>query len=153
MNAKANDSGDVRACVQTAEQASAYVRVITLVDFGAQKVKRSMVSDDIFASGRTEEETDDSVGESLPHEAQCLMPARRSSNRSETLESYARDGRLHTGDLGRFAAIVDGAGTPLKYASISPLHSVHGALRQASPALARLRAFARETEKDMTVDS
>jgi hypothetical protein len=49
MNAKANDSGDVRAFVQTAEQAGAYIWVITLVDFGAKKVKRTMVSDDTFA--------------------------------------------------------------------------------------------------------
>ncbi|MFM0625159.1 hypothetical protein [Paraburkholderia xenovorans] len=49
MNAKASDSEDVRAFVQTAEQAGEFVWVITLVDFGAQKVKRSMVSDDTFA--------------------------------------------------------------------------------------------------------
>ena len=49
MNAKAHDSEEVRAFVQTAEQAGEYVWVITLVDFGAQKVKRSMVSDDRFA--------------------------------------------------------------------------------------------------------
>lgn len=49
MNAKASDSEDVHAFVQTAEQAGEYVWVITLVDFGARKVKRSMVSDDTFA--------------------------------------------------------------------------------------------------------
>jgi hypothetical protein len=49
MNTQANDSEDVRAFVQTAEQAGEYVWVITLVDFGAQKVKRAMVSDDTFA--------------------------------------------------------------------------------------------------------
>ena len=49
MNAKPNDSEDVRAFVQTAEQAGAYVWIITLVDFGAQKIKRSLVSDDTFA--------------------------------------------------------------------------------------------------------
>ncbi|CAE6747589.1 hypothetical protein R69927_02009 [Paraburkholderia domus] len=49
MNAKADHSEDIRAFVQTAEQAGEYVWVITLVDFGAQKVKRSMVSDDTFA--------------------------------------------------------------------------------------------------------
>jgi hypothetical protein len=49
MNTQANDSEDVRAFVQTAEQAGEYVWVITLVDFGAQKVKRSIVSDDTFA--------------------------------------------------------------------------------------------------------
>ena len=49
MNTKANDGEDVRAFVQTAEQAGAYVWVITLVDFEAKKVKRSMVSDETFA--------------------------------------------------------------------------------------------------------
>ncbi len=47
---KANDSGEVRAFVQTAEQAGAYVWVITLVDFAAQKVKRSLVSDETYAT-------------------------------------------------------------------------------------------------------
>ncbi|HEX7911929.1 hypothetical protein A6V36_16140 [Paraburkholderia ginsengiterrae] len=49
MNAQANDGEDVRAFVQTAEQSGSYVWVITLVDFGAQKVKRSLVSDETFA--------------------------------------------------------------------------------------------------------
>jgi len=49
MNEKTSDSEDVRAFVQTAEQAGEFVWVITLVDFGAKKVKRSMVSDDRFA--------------------------------------------------------------------------------------------------------
>lgn len=49
MNAKANDGEDVRAFVQTAEQSGAYVWVITLVDFAAQKVKRSLVSDETYA--------------------------------------------------------------------------------------------------------
>jgi hypothetical protein len=49
MNTKANDGDDIRAFVQTAGQAGEYVWVITLVDFGAKKVKRSMVSDDPFA--------------------------------------------------------------------------------------------------------
>jgi hypothetical protein len=47
---KTDDSGDVRAFVQTAEQAGAYVWVITLVDFGAQKIKRSLVSDETYAT-------------------------------------------------------------------------------------------------------
>jgi hypothetical protein len=47
---KTDDSGDVRAFVQTAEQAGAYVWVITLVDFGAQMVKRSLVSDESYAT-------------------------------------------------------------------------------------------------------
>ncbi|MFL9866569.1 hypothetical protein PQR67_20535 [Paraburkholderia fungorum] len=49
MNTNANDNEDVRAFVQTAEQAGEYVWVITLVDFGAKKIKRSLVSDDTFA--------------------------------------------------------------------------------------------------------
>jgi|OM-RGC.v1.032667642 hypothetical protein len=49
MNANANNSEDLRAFVQTSEQAGEYVWVITLVDFGAKKVKRSLVSDDRFA--------------------------------------------------------------------------------------------------------
>ncbi|QIE24243.1 hypothetical protein SBC1_21370 [Caballeronia sp. SBC1] len=47
---KADDKGDVRAFVQTAEQAGEYVWVITLVDFGAQNVKRSLVSDETYAT-------------------------------------------------------------------------------------------------------
>ncbi len=49
MNTKANAAEDVRAFVQTAEQSGAYVWVITLVDFAAQKVKRSLVSDETYA--------------------------------------------------------------------------------------------------------
>jgi hypothetical protein len=49
MNTNANDNEDVRAFVQTAEQAGEYVWIITLVDFGAKKIKRSLVSDDTFA--------------------------------------------------------------------------------------------------------
>jgi hypothetical protein len=41
-------SGEVRAFVQTAEQADGYVWVITLVDFAAQQVKRSLVSDENY---------------------------------------------------------------------------------------------------------
>jgi hypothetical protein len=47
---KANDSGAVRAFVQTAEQSGAYVWVITLVDFGAQEIKRSLVSDETYVT-------------------------------------------------------------------------------------------------------
>ncbi|RKF38236.1 hypothetical protein [Paraburkholderia fungorum] len=49
MNTNANGNEDVRAFVQTAEQAGEYVWIITLVDFGAKKIKRSLVSDDTFA--------------------------------------------------------------------------------------------------------
>jgi hypothetical protein len=47
---KTDGSGDVRAFVQTAEQAGSYVWVISLVDFGAQKIKRSLVSDETYAT-------------------------------------------------------------------------------------------------------
>jgi len=47
---KAETKGDVRAVVQTAEQAGGYVWVITLVDFGAREVKRSLVSDETYAT-------------------------------------------------------------------------------------------------------
>jgi hypothetical protein len=43
-------SGNVRAFVQTAEQADGYVWVITLVDFAAQQVKRSLVSDERYTN-------------------------------------------------------------------------------------------------------
>ena len=46
---KSNGNGDVRAFVQTAEQAGAYVWVITLIDFDAREVKRSLVSDETYA--------------------------------------------------------------------------------------------------------
>lgn len=48
MNAET--SNNVRAFVQTAEQTGSYVWVITLVDFDAQKVKRSLVSEERYAT-------------------------------------------------------------------------------------------------------
>ncbi len=42
--------GDVRAFVQTAEQEGGYVWVITLVDFDARQVKRSLVSSENYAT-------------------------------------------------------------------------------------------------------
>jgi hypothetical protein len=45
---KADEKGDVRAFVQTAEQAGDYVWVIALVDFGAREVKRTIVSDESY---------------------------------------------------------------------------------------------------------
>ena len=47
---KTEQSGEVRAFVQTAEQAGGYVWVITLVDFAARQVKRSLVSDENYAT-------------------------------------------------------------------------------------------------------
>lgn len=43
-------SGNVRASVQTAERAGSYVWVISLVDFDAQKVKRSLVSEETYST-------------------------------------------------------------------------------------------------------
>lgn len=48
MNAET--SGNVRAFVQTAEHAGAFVWVISLVDFDAQTVKRALVSDETFGT-------------------------------------------------------------------------------------------------------
>jgi hypothetical protein len=45
-----DNGGNVRAFVQIAEQAGAYVWVITLVDFTAQSVKRSFVSDETYTT-------------------------------------------------------------------------------------------------------
>ncbi|WP_368622073.1 hypothetical protein [Paraburkholderia sp. BR13444] len=47
---KSNDKGDVRAFVQTAEQGGEHVWVITLVDFAAREVRRSLVSDETYAT-------------------------------------------------------------------------------------------------------
>jgi hypothetical protein len=43
-------NGDISAFVQTAEHRGGYVWVLTLVDFGAREVKRSLVSDEIYAT-------------------------------------------------------------------------------------------------------
>lgn len=40
----------LKAFVQTAPQAGRYVWVIALVDFGAQQIRRTMVSDDTFTT-------------------------------------------------------------------------------------------------------
>ena len=47
---KADDKGDVRAFVQTAEQGGEFVWVIALVDFAAREVKRCLVSDETWAT-------------------------------------------------------------------------------------------------------
>ncbi|AQV94892.1 hypothetical protein BJN34_13480 [Cupriavidus necator] len=41
---------NLKAFVQTAPQAGRYVWVIALVDFGAQQVRRAIVSDDTFTT-------------------------------------------------------------------------------------------------------
>jgi len=45
-----SNEGDLRAFVQTAEQASGFVWVLTLVDFSAREVKRTLVSEENFAT-------------------------------------------------------------------------------------------------------
>jgi hypothetical protein len=45
-----DNGGNVRAFAQIAEQAGAYVWVITLIDFAAQTVKRSLVSDETYTT-------------------------------------------------------------------------------------------------------
>jgi hypothetical protein len=47
---KANGNGEVQAFVQTAEQTGGYVWVITLVDFAAREIKRSLVSDETYTT-------------------------------------------------------------------------------------------------------
>ena len=42
--------GDIEAFVQTAEQTGGFVWVITLVDFAAREVRRSLVSEDVWAT-------------------------------------------------------------------------------------------------------
>ncbi|CAB3761488.1 hypothetical protein [Paraburkholderia humisilvae] len=44
------NSGNLRAFVQTAEHGGGFVWVITLVDFDARNVRRSLVSDDTFST-------------------------------------------------------------------------------------------------------
>ncbi|TKC92339.1 hypothetical protein FAZ69_01250 [Trinickia terrae] len=41
---------DVKAFVQTAEQAGGFVWVISLVDFAAREVKRALVSDESYST-------------------------------------------------------------------------------------------------------
>jgi hypothetical protein len=68
MKMKANDSKQVRAFVQTAEQSGAYVWVITLVDFGAEQVKRSLVSDETYAMRAAAQDAGDAYLKALEHD-------------------------------------------------------------------------------------
>jgi hypothetical protein len=45
----ANSNSQLKAFVNTAEQAGEFVWVITLVDFNAREVKRTIVSDERYA--------------------------------------------------------------------------------------------------------
>jgi hypothetical protein len=49
MMMTAHPNAHVKAFVQTAEQAGEFVWVITLVDFNAHEVKRTLVSDERYA--------------------------------------------------------------------------------------------------------
>jgi hypothetical protein len=42
--------GELKAFVQTAEHTGGFVWVITLVDFAAREVRRSLVSEDVWAT-------------------------------------------------------------------------------------------------------
>lgn len=48
----ANDKGDVRAFVQTAEQTGGWVWVISLVDFDSRDLRRSFVSEQAYTTQR-----------------------------------------------------------------------------------------------------
>ncbi|MGO4277327.1 hypothetical protein SAMN05216321_101353 [Cupriavidus sp. OV038] len=47
---QSQQKGQVKAFVQTAPQAGRYVWIIALVDFSAQQVRRTIVSDDTFTT-------------------------------------------------------------------------------------------------------
>lgn len=52
-NGKGNGNGkggELKAFVQTAEHTGGFVWVITLVDFAAREVRRSLVSEDVWAT-------------------------------------------------------------------------------------------------------
>jgi hypothetical protein len=60
---------DVRAFVQTAEQASGYVWVITLVDFTTRQVKRSLVSDENYVTRAAAQDAGDARLKALAGDA------------------------------------------------------------------------------------
>jgi hypothetical protein len=67
---KTEHNGDVRASVQTAEQAGGYVWVITLIDFAARQVKRSLVSDENYATRAAAQDAGDARLKALAGDAQ-----------------------------------------------------------------------------------
>jgi hypothetical protein len=67
MNTEHGD--DVRAFVQTAEQASGYVWVITLVDFTTRQVKRSLVSDENYVTRAAAQDAGDARLKALSGDA------------------------------------------------------------------------------------
>lgn len=64
----ANDKGDVRAFVQTAERTGGWVWVITLVDFAARDVRRSLVSDETYSTQRAAKDAGDARLDALAHD-------------------------------------------------------------------------------------
>ncbi|MFC5431423.1 hypothetical protein ACFPTO_21840 [Paraburkholderia denitrificans] len=66
MNAQGK--GDVRASVQTAEQIGGWVWVITLVDFDAREVRRSLVSEESYTTQRAAKDAGDARLQALAHD-------------------------------------------------------------------------------------
>ncbi|WP_296659482.1 hypothetical protein [Paraburkholderia sp.] len=66
MNAQGK--GDVRASVQTAEQIGGWVWVITLVDFDAREVRRSLVSEETYTTQRAAKDAGDARLQALAHD-------------------------------------------------------------------------------------
>ncbi|TAM02946.1 MAG: hypothetical protein EPN70_15610 [Paraburkholderia sp.] len=66
MNAQGK--GDVRAFVQTAEQTGGWVWVITLVDFDAREVRRSLVSEESYTTQRAAKDAGDARLQALTHD-------------------------------------------------------------------------------------
>jgi hypothetical protein len=66
MNTK--DKGDVRAFVQTAERTGGWVWIISLVDFTAREVRRSLVSDETWTTQRAAKDAGDARLAALAHD-------------------------------------------------------------------------------------
>jgi len=66
MNTK--EKGNVHAFVQTAEQIGGWVWVITLVDFDAREVRRSLVAEEPYATQRAAKDAGDARLEALAHD-------------------------------------------------------------------------------------
>jgi hypothetical protein len=65
---KANEKGNMRAFVTTAEQIGGWVWVITLVDFDARDVRRSIVAEEPYATQRAAKDAGDARLEALAHD-------------------------------------------------------------------------------------
>jgi hypothetical protein len=62
------DKGDVCAFVQTAEQIGGWVWVISLVDFDAREVRRSLVAEEPFSTERAAKDAGYARLEALAHD-------------------------------------------------------------------------------------